>query len=221
MAKRRKASRAGEASVPPTPSASEREMLDTSVARLAGLNVDQLRLHWRNPCGRGRSRPSSGMAAHARARLPDPGRGIRGFLKPTSPWCWRSWPPMHPVNYGLGSRLGPRKSCPAMPVKPARSRKCKPASKRCCPLALSNRQPASWKTKRSLRRLAVRLLPRSGAPVVRLSAGERVGSQQVEQQRRQIGRVFRRHPFARRNGQVCRSVGGTENERGDLLGVSH
>ena len=30
------------------------------------------------PCGRGRSRPSSGMAAHARARLPDPGRGIRG-----------------------------------------------------------------------------------------------------------------------------------------------
>ena len=30
------------------------------------------------PFGRGRSRPSSGMAAHARARLPDPGRGIRG-----------------------------------------------------------------------------------------------------------------------------------------------
>ena len=48
MAKRRKASRAGEASVPPTPSASEREMLDASVARLSGLNVDQLRLHWRN-----------------------------------------------------------------------------------------------------------------------------------------------------------------------------
>ena len=51
MAKRRKASRAGEASVPPTPSASEREMLDASVARLSGLNVDQLRLHWRNHVG--------------------------------------------------------------------------------------------------------------------------------------------------------------------------
>ena len=51
MAKRRKASGVGEASVPPTPSASEREMLDASVARLSALNVDQLRLHWRNHVG--------------------------------------------------------------------------------------------------------------------------------------------------------------------------
>ena len=48
---RRKASGAGVASVPPTPSASEREMLDASVARLSGLNVDQLRLQWRNHLG--------------------------------------------------------------------------------------------------------------------------------------------------------------------------
>jgi len=50
MAKRRK-SGAGEASVPPAPSASERETLDALVASLSGLNVDQLRLQWRNHLG--------------------------------------------------------------------------------------------------------------------------------------------------------------------------
>jgi hypothetical protein len=44
MAKQQDASRAGEASVPPAPSSSERETLDASVASLSGLNVDQLRL---------------------------------------------------------------------------------------------------------------------------------------------------------------------------------
>ena len=51
MAKRRKANGAGEASVPPAPSASERETLDASVASLSGLNLDQLRLQWRNHLG--------------------------------------------------------------------------------------------------------------------------------------------------------------------------
>ena len=51
MAKRRKASGAGEASVPPAPSSSERERLDASVASLSGLNADQLRLQWRNHLG--------------------------------------------------------------------------------------------------------------------------------------------------------------------------
>src|SRR5271165_2389642 len=41
----------GEASAPPAPSASERETLDASVASLSGLNVDQLRLQWRNHLG--------------------------------------------------------------------------------------------------------------------------------------------------------------------------
>ena len=48
MAKRGKASSAGEASVPPALSASERETVDASVASLSGLNLDQLRLQWRN-----------------------------------------------------------------------------------------------------------------------------------------------------------------------------
>jgi Protein of unknown function (DUF2924) len=51
MAKQQDASRVGEASVPPTPSSSERETLDASVASLSGLNVDQLRLQWRNHLG--------------------------------------------------------------------------------------------------------------------------------------------------------------------------
>src|SRR5271166_4236309 len=52
MTKRRKASDAGEASVPPAPSSSERETLDASVASLSGLNLDQLRLRWWNHLGR-------------------------------------------------------------------------------------------------------------------------------------------------------------------------
>src|SRR5271166_3303320 len=51
MAKRGKASGAGEASVPPALSASERETVDASVASLSGLNLDQLRLQWRNQLG--------------------------------------------------------------------------------------------------------------------------------------------------------------------------
>jgi len=51
MAKRRKASGAGEASGPRAPSASERETLDASVTSLSHLNVDQLRLQWRNHLG--------------------------------------------------------------------------------------------------------------------------------------------------------------------------
>ena len=51
MVKRRKASGVGEASVPPTPSTSERETLEASVASLSGLDVDQLRLQWRNHLG--------------------------------------------------------------------------------------------------------------------------------------------------------------------------
>ena len=50
MAKRGKASRAGEA-VPPALSVSERETVDASVASLSGLNLDQLRLQWRNQLG--------------------------------------------------------------------------------------------------------------------------------------------------------------------------
>ncbi len=52
MANRRKASGAGEASVPPAPSRAERETLDASVASLSGLNGYQLRLQWRNHLGR-------------------------------------------------------------------------------------------------------------------------------------------------------------------------
>ncbi len=51
MVKRRKASGVGEASVPPTPSTSERETIEASVASLYGLDVDQLRLQWRNHLG--------------------------------------------------------------------------------------------------------------------------------------------------------------------------
>jgi hypothetical protein len=48
MAKHRQARGAGEASVPPVPSSSERERLEAAVASLSGLNADQLRLQWRN-----------------------------------------------------------------------------------------------------------------------------------------------------------------------------
>ena len=51
MATRRNANGAGEASAPPAPSPSERETLDASVASLSGLNLDQLRLQWRNHLG--------------------------------------------------------------------------------------------------------------------------------------------------------------------------
>src|SRR5271165_2758387 len=51
MAKRGKSSGAGEASVPPALSASEGETVDASVASLSGLNLDQLRLQWRNQLG--------------------------------------------------------------------------------------------------------------------------------------------------------------------------
>ena len=54
MATRRNANGAGEASVPPAPSASARETLDASVARLSGLNTDQLRLQ---------SAPRSGLGS--------------------------------------------------------------------------------------------------------------------------------------------------------------
>src|SRR5271165_5857043 len=51
MTKRRKASGAGEESSAPAPAPSERETLDASVASLSGLNLDQLRLQWRNHLG--------------------------------------------------------------------------------------------------------------------------------------------------------------------------
>ena len=51
MAKRGKASGAGEALVPPAPPPSERETLDASVTSLSGLNLDQLCLQWRNQLG--------------------------------------------------------------------------------------------------------------------------------------------------------------------------
>ena len=51
MAKRQQARDAGEASVPPAPSSSERERLTAAVASLSGLNADQLRLQWRNHLG--------------------------------------------------------------------------------------------------------------------------------------------------------------------------
>ena len=51
MAKRRIASGVGEPSVTPAPSWSKRETLEASVAALSGLNVDQLRLQWRNHLG--------------------------------------------------------------------------------------------------------------------------------------------------------------------------
>jgi hypothetical protein len=47
----RKSERRREASVPPAPSASERETLDASVASLSRLNLDELRLQWRNHLG--------------------------------------------------------------------------------------------------------------------------------------------------------------------------
>jgi hypothetical protein len=51
MTKRRKASGAGEASSAPAPAASERGALDALVASLSHLNLDQLRLQWRNHLG--------------------------------------------------------------------------------------------------------------------------------------------------------------------------
>ena len=51
MAKCRKANGAGEGSTPSAPSSSERETLDALVATLSGLNLDQLRLQWRNHLG--------------------------------------------------------------------------------------------------------------------------------------------------------------------------
>jgi hypothetical protein len=51
VAKRQKAKGAGEASVPPAPSSSERERLEAAVTSLSGLNGDQLRLQWRNHLG--------------------------------------------------------------------------------------------------------------------------------------------------------------------------
>ena len=51
MAKRQKARGAGEATVPPSRSSSERERLTAAVASLSGLNADQLRLQWRNHLG--------------------------------------------------------------------------------------------------------------------------------------------------------------------------
>src|SRR5271167_3729929 len=51
MAKQQDATSAGEASVPPAASSSEREAVDASVASLSGLSVDQLRLQWRNHLG--------------------------------------------------------------------------------------------------------------------------------------------------------------------------
>ena len=51
MAKHRKSSGLGGALVTPAPSSSEREVLDASVTSLSGLNVDQLRLQWRNHLG--------------------------------------------------------------------------------------------------------------------------------------------------------------------------
>jgi hypothetical protein len=51
MAKPQKARGAGEASVPPAPSSSERKRLEAAVASLSGLNADQLRLQWRNHLG--------------------------------------------------------------------------------------------------------------------------------------------------------------------------
>ena len=51
VAKRQKARGAGEASVPPAPSSSERERLEAAVASLSSLNADQLRLQWRNHLG--------------------------------------------------------------------------------------------------------------------------------------------------------------------------
>ena len=51
MAKDRTASGAGKTLVPRVPSPSERETLNALVASLSGLNVDQLRLQWRNHLG--------------------------------------------------------------------------------------------------------------------------------------------------------------------------
>jgi hypothetical protein len=51
MTKRRKASGAGEASSAPAPAPSERGALDALVARLSHLDLDQLRLQWRNHLG--------------------------------------------------------------------------------------------------------------------------------------------------------------------------
>ena len=51
MAQRRNSGGASEALVPPAPSLSEDEALDCLVASLSRLNMDQLRLRWRNHLG--------------------------------------------------------------------------------------------------------------------------------------------------------------------------
>jgi hypothetical protein len=51
MAKRRKATGAGEASSTPASAPSERETLDALVASFSDLNLDQLALQWRNYLG--------------------------------------------------------------------------------------------------------------------------------------------------------------------------
>jgi Protein of unknown function (DUF2924) len=51
MAKRRKATGAGEASSTPASAPSERETLDALVASFSDLNLDQLELQWRNHLG--------------------------------------------------------------------------------------------------------------------------------------------------------------------------
>jgi hypothetical protein len=51
MTKRRKASSAGEASGAPAPPPSQRGAIDALVASLSHLNLDQLRLQWRNHLG--------------------------------------------------------------------------------------------------------------------------------------------------------------------------
>jgi DUF2924 family protein len=51
MANHQQARGAGEASIPPARSSSERERLEAAVASLSGLNADQLRLQWRNHLG--------------------------------------------------------------------------------------------------------------------------------------------------------------------------
>jgi hypothetical protein len=50
-AKHQQARGAGEASVPPALSSSERERLEAAVASLSGLNADQLCLRWRSHLG--------------------------------------------------------------------------------------------------------------------------------------------------------------------------
>ena len=77
MAKRQRARGAGEAAVPPAQSSSERERLEAAVASFPA-SMPTSSASSGETIWAGRSRPSSGMAPRARARLSDPGRGIRG-----------------------------------------------------------------------------------------------------------------------------------------------